>query len=360
MISHPSNPAIDRSTVHHGTKIDDRSRMITISASSAVVWLSGLIIILSLVAASAGLFWQDGEGPTTVTTVHGETVELQGEGVYRYDSILKAGANKGADVVTLVVSIPLLLVATYFFRHGSLRGAWLLTGTLVWFLYLYASLALGTAYNNLFLLYVALFSAALGAFVLAFGSIDLQALPAQVSSRLPRRGLAFFMIGSGVVTLGVWIEAPISALIKRQPPSVIEHSTTLFTHALDLAIIVPAAILAGVLILRRAPLGYLMAFSLLILEVLLAPMIALQTAFQLQAGVTFTTAEIVGPIGGFVVIALIAIWFLVALLRTIGVDESALQQSGATSYQCCEQGSDRDALRADGLVHQTRARLEEW
>jgi hypothetical protein len=227
----------------------------------------------------------------------------------------------------------------------------LLTGTLVWFLYVYASLALGTAYNNLFLLYVALFSAALGAFVLAFGSIDLQALPAQVSSRLPRRGLAFFMVGSGVVTLGVWIEAPVSALIKRQPPSVIEHSTTLFTHALDLAVIVPAAILAGVLILRRAPLGYLMAFSLLILEVLLAPMIALQTAFQLQAGVTFTTAEIVGPIGGFVVIALIAIWFLVALLRTIGVDESALQWSGATSYQCCEQGSDRDALRADGPVH---------
>jgi hypothetical protein len=49
-----------------------------------------------------------------------------------------------------------------------------LTGALTWFLYVGASYALGAvAYNNLFLIYVALFSASLFAFVLALTSIDI-------------------------------------------------------------------------------------------------------------------------------------------------------------------------------------------
>jgi hypothetical protein len=292
--------------------------------------LVALIAALSLVVAAAGLFWSGGEGPATVTTLYGETVKLQAEGVYRYDSLLKAGAYRGADAVTLALAIPLLLVTTWLVRRGSLRGAVLLVGTLVWFLYISASLALGTAYNDLFLLYVVLLSASLAAFILAFGSVDPKTLHDRMSPRAPRRSLAAFMVFSGLVTLGVWLVEPVTALVERQPPTIIEHSTTLVTHTLDLAIIVPAAIVSGVLVWRGAPLGYLLAFSLLVLEVLLAPMIALQTLFQLEAGVTFTTGEIVGPIGGFVVIALVAVWFLTSLLRHIddGVPVSHRGETG--------------------------------
>lgn len=49
-------------------------------------------------------------------------------------------------------------------------------GTLACFLYTYASMALGATYNELFLLYVALFSVSLYTFVLAFTAIDLPTL----------------------------------------------------------------------------------------------------------------------------------------------------------------------------------------
>lgn len=75
--------------------------------------------------------------------------------------------------------------------------------------------------------------------------------------------------------------------------------------------------LAGVLILRRNPLGYLIAFSLLVLETTLAPLIATQTVSQVLAGVSFTTGEIVGPMAGFVVLATVAIWVMVTILRNI-------------------------------------------
>ena len=75
--------------------------------------------------------------------------------------------------------------------------------------------------------------------------------------------------------------------------------------------------MADTLILRRSPLGYLMAFSLLVLEVLLAPLITAQILFQLSAGVSFTLAEIIGPITGFTGLGVVAIWITTTLLRAI-------------------------------------------
>jgi hypothetical protein len=43
------------------------------------------------------------------------------------------------------------------YRRGSLRGRLLLIGILTYFLYVYASIAFGAAYNALFLVYVGLF-----------------------------------------------------------------------------------------------------------------------------------------------------------------------------------------------------------
>lgn len=60
---------------------------------------------------------------------------------------------------------------------------------------------------------------------------------------------------------------------------------------------------------------YWIAFSLLVLEIMLLPMITAQTVSQLLAGITFTPAEIIGPIAGFVLLGLCALWVLVILLR---------------------------------------------
>jgi hypothetical protein len=53
-------------------------------------------------------------------------------------------------------------------------------------------------------------------------------------------------------------------------------------------------------------------------------MITAQTVSQVQAGVSFTTGEIVGPIAGFAILALLAIWVIVILLRNIS-DSAPLQ-----------------------------------
>jgi hypothetical protein len=62
--------------------------------------------------------------------------------------------------------------------------------------------------------------------------------------------------------------------------------------------------------LRRQPFGYVIAFSLLVLEALLLPIIAIATALQVNMGIEFTAGEIVGPIAGFGLLAIMSLWVM--------------------------------------------------
>lgn len=272
-----------------------------------------LVAVLATVAALAGLLWEAGEGRTTATSVRGETVELYGEGLYRHDTVFRAAGNRGTDAVTLGLAVPLLLGAAWLARRGSARGRVLLLGALAWFSYVYASLALGTAYNGLFLVYVATFSASLFALVLAFAAVRGEV----AVERLPRRALGWFLVAAGVVTAVVWLVPLVASLASGEPPKLLDTATTSVTDALDLAVIVPSALLAGVLVLRGDELGVRIAVPLLALVALLAPAIVLATIFQSAVGIEFTTGEIVGPISGFLVLGTLAVFLLVGVLRAM-------------------------------------------
>jgi hypothetical protein len=285
--------------------------------SRAVVRLAWVIAALAFVAAGAALFRHDGPGPFSFISARGQNVTLSGRGFYRFDSLFSAAGYRGQDAVTLVLAIPLLLGTVAFYRRGSLRGALLLTGVLAYFLYVYGSMAFSAAYNELFLVYVALLATSFFAFVLAMVSIDVALLQACFTSRIPRRGAAAFLFASGLVTLVVWLAPLVTALAQARPPALLDNATTLVTSALDLAVITPATFVAAGWILRRDPRGYLIAFPLLGLMVMLGPVIALSTASQLSAGVSFARGEVIGPIAGFVLLGTIAVGLMVRLLRNI-------------------------------------------
>ena len=90
--------------------------------SKAVIWLSAAIIILALAATCTGLFWQGGSGPLSFSTLRGQTTEIYGQGLYRYDTVFSGSGAKGQDLVTLVLGIPFLLITLLLYRRGSLRG----------------------------------------------------------------------------------------------------------------------------------------------------------------------------------------------------------------------------------------------
>lgn len=276
--------------------------------------LGAVIAALSALATIVGLLARP--NPVGVVTVRGDVAELFGGGVYHYDTMFAGAGSRGTAAVTLVIAIPLLLVCLRETRRASLRWTLMLSGAVGWFLYVYLTMAVGSAFNQLFLVYVALFSAAMWMLGLVIRNVDVVRLAGQVD-RLPRTGPAVLMLVSGVVTAVIWLVPILGAQLAGEAPARLDSYTTVVTTAIDAAVITPAAIVAGILILRRSAVGYLMAFPLVVLESMLAPMIAAQTTSQVLAGVSFQPGEIIGPLAGFVVLAGAAVWVLVTVLRAL-------------------------------------------
>jgi len=283
----------------------------------AVYWLSLLVAALAAVAAGAGLFWRGRGDAYTFTTHRGQDVRIHGRGLYRDDTVFVAAGYRGQDVATLFFAVPLLLVGIFWSWSGSLAGHLLLLGILAYVLYAYASMALGAAYNRFFLLYTVLFSASLFALMLMFIAYDAEAFSSSLGENPPRNGIAIFMIVSGIVTLFVWGLPLVDALRRNAVPDRVDIYTTPVTYALDLAIITPSTFIAGALLLSGALFGYLVAVALLAIIILLTPYIALATVFQRRAGVAFTPGEMIGPVVGFAVLGLVALWLFVSLLSAV-------------------------------------------
>ncbi len=274
---------------------------------------------MALIAASIGLFWQDGGNSFAFTTLRGDTVSIAGRGLYHNDTTLMAMGFKAGDAVTLVLGIPALIFSLLRYRLGSVKGGLLLAGTLTYFLYCYGSMAFGAAYNHLFLLYVALMSASLFGLIMTLTSFDLVVLPAHFSSHLPRRGIGIYSIVSGMVLLAVWPSLSIiPALVNGKAPLEVWSYTTVITYAIDMGIIAPALIIAGVLLLRSNSLGlgYLMASTLLVFTVILGTNLLTAGTMQMLAGL-IDIRQFIGFVASFAILTFFAIWFTLALFRNV-------------------------------------------
>jgi hypothetical protein len=214
------------------------------------------------------------------------------------------------------VAIPLLIAATASYRRGSLRGSLLLTGTLAYFLYNGAQLVFAYAYNSLFLLYITLFGASLFATILAYRSVEPQTLAARTAKRLPRRPIAGFLFVVGGSLVIVWVGLSIvPALLQGAAPE-LAGATTLITHALDVGVIAPTAVIAGVLLLRRVPEGVLLSGALLTMAAILGGAVLALSAAQIAAG-ALHPAETLAFVAPFVVLTAGALWMALWLLRSV-------------------------------------------
>ena len=278
---------------------------------AALNWLVPAIFVLALGAALAGLWPGDGQ-PYPLTSFRGEEVTINAGGLYYWDTVSTVAQMQANDLVTLLLGLPLLAVALWLSRRGSLRGRLLLAGTLGFFLYTYMSMCFGTAYNPLFLVYVALWGLSLYAFILTMLTFDLATLPQHFSDRLPRRwiaGLLFF--AAGFLALA-WL-GRIAATFTSAAPPPLENITTMFIQAMDLVLVVPLCVLAAVLLLRRSAWGYLLAAVALLKFLTMGTAVALMGINMARVGAPVTVVEL----AIFPTITVLNLIMVAALLRNV-------------------------------------------
>ncbi len=71
---------------------------------SKKAFLSYMVVVLTFSAALVGIFYTSGGERFIVENIYGESIELYGDGIYKYNSVLKAMGSKGTDVVMLIVA----------------------------------------------------------------------------------------------------------------------------------------------------------------------------------------------------------------------------------------------------------------
>jgi hypothetical protein len=280
---------------------------------SALTWIIPLIALLALFAVGMGLFDQTPGDPYSLTSFRGEQVTINAHGLYYYDTVSTVAQMQGNDIITLLVGLPLLIISAWLAFHGSLRGRLLMTGTLAFFLYTYMSMSMLTAYNSLFLVYVALFGLSLYGFILAMLSFDLEELPAHFSPGLPRAWIAgvLFAVG-GFLTLA-WLGRVIPELLHPEVPAALENTTTRVIQAMDLTLIAPLAILAGILLLRKSAWGYLLSSVAVMKGLTMALAVSTMAVNMALKGVP-DSAGIMVP---FIVLTLLNLVVGIILLRSV-------------------------------------------
>lgn len=239
-----------------------------------IMIISALIAVLAIVAAGSGLFWN---------------------GLYHNDTRSGAAQEIGNDLVTLVLCVPLLLVSAYFASKGSLRSRLVWTAMTFYFAYVYGMMAFESAYNQLFLVYVATFSLSLYTFAASLLTLNVNRVKESFADA-PVKPIAGFMFLIGIMISLMWlalISGTFGALASDQRPAVLETYTTLVIQALDLGVIVPMCMIAGYLLLKRNAWGYTLASLILIKGATLGTAVLSMALFMTLNGVEVVLPQVV-------------------------------------------------------------------
>lgn len=261
-----------------------------------------IITIFALGAAGAGIFSTGGPGEYEYTSIRGETVTIYGKGIYQHMSAEVAPQGIAQDFVTLFIGIPLLLLSLYLARRESIKGRILLAGTLGYFLVTYLFYLVMAMYNYLYLVYVLLLSASFFAFMLTIMSFNVENLKHYFDNKLPVKLIGGFLIFNSLCIASLWLQVVVPPLFTGTIPIQVEHYTTLIVQGLDLAILLPLALIAGVFIIRKTPLGYIMASVYLVfLSILMTALVAKIIAMKLLGFNVFPVIIIIPIINLFTV-----------------------------------------------------------
>jgi hypothetical protein len=249
-------------------------------------------------------------------------VTIYGKGIYRHMSAEVAPQGIAQDYVTLFIAIPVLITGLVLARKNSLKGRFLLTGTLGYFLVTYLFyLAMGM-YNVLFLVYVLLLGISFFAFLLSLFSFNEHTLSNTFRKTVSVKATGGFLIFNAVCIALLWLNIIVPPLWNGTLiPLQAEHYTTLIVQGLDLAILLPAAFISGILFIKRKPWGYLLApiyfvFLSLLMTALTAKVIAMS-----QLGYPVIPAIFLIP-----VFTIIALYGTVHILKNIKEEASVPQR----------------------------------
>jgi len=239
---------------------------------------------------------------------------LLAPGAYRDVAWIKA-TWFGNDLVTLLIAVPVLLVAMRLASGGSVRARLVWLGVLGYAVYNYTYYVLGAALNVFFALYVLTFVVAMASLILGLLGTDAETVATAFSDRTPVRSIGgyyvFVAVGLSVVWLGTW-----AAYAFAGRPTPVETEAFQLVAALDMTLMVPALVTGGVMLWRRLRWGYVIAAVAGIQASLYLLVLSVNSAVAIGRGLEAAPGQL--PIWGTLLVftATATIWLVCSATRS--------------------------------------------
>lgn len=280
-----------------------------------ITLLTLLIVLLSGIAAVVGIFSDAGPGEFEYKTIRGATVVIYGKGLYKHMSADVAVQGIAQDVVTLVLGVPLLLVALLGYRKESIKSRFLLTGVTGYFFVTYLFYTAMGMYNELFLVYVTLLGLTFFALYNLLASFDSEKVLTYFPIKTPVKFVGGFLIFNSVVITLMWLGHIIPPLLDGTIyPAELHHYTTMIVQGFDLGLLLPVSFVAGLLLIKRKPVGIIAGVPYIIfLSILMTALTAKIVAMGIT-GVEVFPAVVIIPLFN-----LITIYCTVLMLKNISI-----------------------------------------
>ena len=235
--------------------------------------------------------------------------------LYR-DNTFVASLWAGNDLVTLIVTVPMLVAALILSRRGSQRAQLVWLAMLNYMLYNYAFYLFGAAFNWFFLIYVALFTLSIFALIFGLVSIDANRISQKFRRRTPVKWISGYMLFVAIGLSTVYIIQSLVFIATGQLPQIVVktgHPTSII-FALDLLLLVPVFVLGAIWLWKRRPWGYVLATMSMVKGATYTLALTVVSLWAAKAGVPGAAAEI--PLWLFLTIAgLVASLFLLGNLK---------------------------------------------
>ena len=230
---------------------------------------------------------------TLLFSIGATTIGLFVPGFYRDAEVLLPQLY-GQDLLTLAIAVPALAGALYYASQGSLRGYVVWLGVTGYLLYTYASYALLTSFNELYLVYVALFALTLFTLIGGIARMDPTSLKEALDGHPVRGYVAFQALVAGFVAL-LWLaEVGPTSLAGTRPPSIAETTVPVpVIQSLDLGVVIPSFAISAVFLWTQRAWGYVFTGVLLVKGTTLGLAVLGMIVFMLQSGQPVPRPQIV-------------------------------------------------------------------
>ena len=256
--------------------------------------LSSLLALAALVASVVGVF---------------------SLGVFR-DPPMTAGNAQGTSLVILVVAIPAVVVGMLWTARepgstGALRAEVVWLGALGYLAYNGVIFAFDTAFNELFLAYVAMLSLAVWSLVVLLTHARMNGIRVAFRHAATVRAIAAYMLAVVALFAFTWLSQIIPALVTHRVPSPLVGTKMLTSpvHVLDLGFLLPATTLAAIWLWQRRAWGYFLAGVMLVMVLIETASIATDQWF----------GHLHDPSAPLATVPMFAVFTLIGLVPTVAL-----------------------------------------